>query len=49
MFDTLPTSGTAFLAWDWAQIQPFIDELNARELTPNTVEAWLRDWTHLYR
>jgi oligoendopeptidase F len=46
-FDSLPTSAAAFSAWSWPQIAPYYDELVARPLTLDTVDAWLADWSRL--
>jgi oligoendopeptidase F len=43
MFDTLPKDATQALSWEWAQYQPYFDALLARELTPQTLDAWLAD------
>ena len=37
LFNTLP----------WTDIQPYFDDLEARELTADTVNAWLADWSRL--
>jgi oligoendopeptidase F len=47
MLPPLPTSSTPFMDWSWDQIQPYFDELAARDLTH--VESWLSDWTYLSR
>lgn len=47
MLNTLPDNITEFMAWSWDQIKPFADELAARPLTGETVEAWLADWSLL--
>ncbi len=47
MFDTLPKTAQAFMDWDWSRIQPYVDDLLKRELTNETVDAWLQDWTQL--
>jgi oligoendopeptidase F len=31
----------------WEDIAPYFDELAARELEPDTTEAWLREWSRL--
>ncbi len=45
MFDTLPKSAQEFAAWGWPQIAPYYDDLAERDLTANTIEGWLTDWT----
>src|SRR5579883_3578202 len=47
MFDTLPASAETFSQWEWTQIAPFYDDLLARPLTTETVDAWLADWSAL--
>lgn len=47
LFETLPRDGAAFAAWEWAQIEPFYDELAARPLSAQSVGEWLADWTRL--
>src|SRR5688572_8045243 len=47
MFDSLPPDASNFKTWPWSQIQPYYDDLAERDVTPSTVEAWLRDWTRL--
>lgn len=46
-FNTLPATRSELIAWSWSDIQPLYEELAARSLTAETVEAWLRDWTLL--
>jgi oligoendopeptidase F len=43
----LPQSADAFTSW--AQAEPFVHDLLARELAPATLDAWLADWTRLAR
>ncbi len=43
----LPDTVEAFNGQDWDAVAPYYDELLARPLSPETVEAWLRDWSHL--
>jgi oligoendopeptidase F len=47
LFETLPRDYAAFIAWEWAQIEPFYDELADRPLNAASVSAWLADWTRL--
>lgn len=50
MFETLPplpTTGQEFGAWTWEQIAPYYDNLHARALSAETVDAWLADWTSI--
>jgi oligoendopeptidase F len=43
----LPATGQEFGAWTWEQIAPYYDDLQARAVTADTVDAWLRDWTSI--
>jgi oligoendopeptidase F len=47
MFDSLPKTASEFMAWSWAQIEPYYGDLSVRVLTSKTVAGWLADWTHL--
>lgn len=47
MFETLPKSSDEVMEWTWEQFAPYVDDLQARELTDETVHAWLADWTRL--
>ena len=46
-FDSLPQSAEEFSAWSWPQIAPYYDDLIARPLAAETVDAWLADWSRL--
>lgn len=47
MFATLPATAQEFSHWTWDQIASYYDELAARPLTAETVDAWLADWSRL--
>ncbi len=47
LFDTLPHDSATFITWQWAQIEPFYNELAARPLSATSVNVWLADWTRL--
>lgn len=47
MLNTLPDTIQTFMNWDWSQIEPYYQELQARSLTAETVGQWLSDWSHL--
>lgn len=47
MFDALPQTPEALSAWTWPEIEPFYQDLANRTLTPDNIETWMRDWTHL--
>jgi oligoendopeptidase F len=44
---TLPATAHETLDWGWEQWRPAFDTLIAAPLTAATLDAWLRDWTHL--
>lgn len=48
MFDTLPKTTQEFKGWKWAQLEPYFQDLQNRDLNASNVNAWLADWTHLY-
>jgi oligoendopeptidase F len=43
----LPPSPAALAKSEWADIAPYFDELAGRELAPETIEPWLREWSRL--
>ncbi len=43
----LPDTVEAFNGQEWDAIAPYYEELASRPLAPDTVEAWLRDWSKL--
>ncbi len=47
MFAELPTTIDDFQYWDWGRIEPYFNELAARDLTADTVIDWLTDWTKI--
>lgn len=47
MFNTLPENTQTFMDWNWAQIEPYFLDLEARKLTAANVDAWLADWSRL--
>lgn len=47
MFNTLPKNTRTFMDWNWAQIEPYFLDLEARKLTAANVDAWLADWSRL--
>jgi oligoendopeptidase F len=49
MFDTLPSTASAFAGWSWEQIVPYYEELEKRPLTADTVDQWLADWSRLVK
>ncbi|MFW5692039.1 MAG: M3 family oligoendopeptidase [Chloroflexota bacterium] len=44
---SLPDHVDAVKDWTWEDIQPYMDELQARELTPDNLDEWMADWTRL--
>lgn len=47
MFDTLPSSMDTVRDWEWSDFEPYFTDLQSRELTPETIDAWMVDWTAL--
>ncbi len=47
MFNTLPTRSDDLKGKSWAVIKPYYDDLEARELTAETLDQWLLDFTAL--
>ena len=50
MFETYrrcPPPDQEFGAWTWEQIAPYYDDLQARAVSADTVDAWLLDWTSI--
>ncbi|MBK9125383.1 MAG: M3 family oligoendopeptidase [Chloroflexi bacterium] len=45
MFDTLPKTHDEAKTWDWPRFEPYFADLEARDLTPESVDQWLRDMT----
>lgn len=43
----LPESVEAFDGLNWDAIQPYVDDLLARELTPENTGQWLEEWSKL--
>lgn len=43
----LPASPAAFAKATWDDIAPYYEELAERPFAPDTMEAWLRDWSTL--
>ncbi len=49
MFTTLPADALTLMTWPWDRIQPYYADLLDRDLTPATVDDFLRDWSALGR
>ena len=43
----LPPSPAALAQSNWEDIAPYFDELTARQLEPEAIEAWLHEWSRL--
>ena len=43
----LPRTAQAFSVWTWPQLEPHMRELANRPLTPDNLEGWLADWSHV--
>ncbi len=35
------------MAWDWSQFEPYFKDLEARDLTADSVDQWLGDWSRV--
>ena len=49
MFASLPKEYTQYKNWTWDNFKPYADDLISRELTPETLTAWMTDWSDLTR
>ena len=49
MFSTLPTDYSQYQHWTWDDFKPYADELVNHALTPETLTAWLTNWSDLSR
>ncbi len=47
LFDTLPKTAAEAHDWVWAQYAPFGEDLLARDLSGENLDAFMRDWTAL--
>lgn len=47
MWTALPKSAEALIQWTWPQIEPYYNDLEARELTSASVAEWLDDWSNV--
>lgn len=45
MFESFPTNYEDVLDWSWEQFKPYADDLMARDVTEDSIDGWLRDWT----
>jgi oligoendopeptidase F len=45
MLNNLPSTYEDFSQLGWEQIIPFLTELEARAITPATIDEWMLDWT----
>lgn len=43
----LPTTIQDFMSWSWEQIAPYGEALRSQDLTADTLESWLKEWSHL--
>lgn len=48
MFSDLPTDSALITTWTWADIVPYLNELEARTLTAETVIDWLSDYKRIW-
>lgn len=47
MFSQLPTDVNEFKNWDWARIEPYFKDLEARAINDDNVIDWLSDWSRI--
>lgn len=47
MFETFPKDAREALDWGWEKYEPYATELLERELTADTFEAWMQDYSKL--
>ncbi len=47
MFSQLPTDINEFKAWDWARLEPYFKDLEARAINDSNVIDWLSDWARV--
>ncbi len=47
MLQTLPKSNAEVQDWQWADFEPYFQELQETELTEANVQEWLANWTEL--
>ncbi len=45
MFKSLGKSPQELLKWNWAEYEPFANDLVARELNAESIDPWLHDWS----
>ena len=46
-FQSLPTDAKSILALTWSDYEPYFQDLEARELSEENIQAWLDDWSAL--
>jgi len=49
MIADLPESADVFMEWSWSELEPVYADLHTRDLTADTVQSWLLDWSRLSR
>ncbi len=47
MKNVFPQDTKTLSQWSWAEIEPFYQELQARQLKAGNVDDWLKDWSDL--
>src|SRR5262245_28214860 len=45
--NSIPSSALTALEWDCARFEPYYNSLAQAELTSETLERWMADWSHL--
>jgi oligoendopeptidase F len=49
MLKNLPSATADLLKWTWAEIEPYYQDLQNRQLHEDNVKEWLKDWSDLAR
>jgi oligoendopeptidase F len=47
MLNSLPKSPEELVHLKWSQIEPFVEDLKAREINAENINQWLLDWSQL--
>jgi len=45
----LPQTAQEILNWSWPQIEPYFQELEVRQLSAQSLDQWMQDWSDLSR
>jgi oligoendopeptidase F len=47
MLNSLPKTPEELVRLNWSQIEPYVDDLKAREINAENINQWLLDWSQL--